>query len=345
MGFGCGQGKATSMCSRACEPVIQCVGNGDAVSSLVVGSVALDTVETPFGRAENALGGTAVFFSVAASLFTDVQLVGVVGDDFPDAAVDTLAGRSVDISGLQRRHGETFRWVGQYDYDMNVAHTLDTQLNVFASFHPAIPEHYRDARFVFLGNIDPELQLEVLRQVRRPVLTALDTMNFWIEGKRKALSAVIAQVDAVLINEAEIREYTGCYNVLAAARKLRAAGPRYVVVKRGEYGALLFADDDIFVIPAFPTWEVRDTTGAGDSFAGGFLGYLDTCGSIDTESLRAAVAYGTVVASFTVEDFSIHGLLRATAETLRERVERLAEITRIDLPVRPFRTQLVSKGV
>jgi sugar/nucleoside kinase (ribokinase family) len=314
------------------------------VSSLVVGSVALDTVETPFGRAENALGGTAVFFSVAASLFTRVQLVGVVGDDFPNDGVEVLSGRGVDVSGLQRRHGETFRWVGQYDYDMNTAHTLDTRLNVFASFHPTIPEHYRDARFVFLGNIDPDLQLEVLRQVRRPALTALDTMNFWIEGKREALKSVIGQVDAVLINEAEIREYTGHYNVLSAARELQAAGPRYIAVKRGEYGVLLFADDDIVAIPAYPTWDVRDTTGAGDSFAGGFLGYLDTCASLDAETLRAAAVYGTVVASFTVEDFSINGLLRATADSVRERVERLAEITRIELPA-AVRPRLVSEGV
>jgi sugar/nucleoside kinase (ribokinase family) len=315
------------------------------VSSLVVGSVALDTVETPFGRAEDALGGTAVFFSVAASLFTEVQLVGVVGDDFPDDAITSLAGRGVDVAGLQRRPGETFRWVGQYDYDMNIAHTLDTRLNVFASFHPTIPEHYRQARFVFLGNIDPELQLEVLRQVHRPVLTALDTMNFWIQGKRETLGEVIAQVDAVLINEAEVREYTGRHNVLVAARALQAEGPRYVIVKRGEYGALLFAEDEMFAIPAYPTFDVRDTTGAGDSFAGGFLGYLDTCSRVDPDSLRAAVAYGTVVASFTVEDFSIHGLLRATAQTLRERIERLAELTRIELTATAYRTQLVSEGV
>lgn len=315
------------------------------MSSLVVGSVALDTVETPFGRADNALGGTAVFFSVAASMFTKVQLVGVVGDDFPDDAINVLTARRVDVTGLQRQHGETFRWVGEYGYDMNVAHTLDTRLNVFATFHPTIPDHYRDARFVFLGNIDPELQLEVLRQVRQPVLTALDTMNFWIEGKRDALAAVIAQVDAVLINEAEIREYTGHYNLLAAAGELQRAGPRYIVVKRGEYGAVLFADDELFVVPAFPTWEVRDTTGAGDTFAGGFLGYLDTCEHVTAEALRAAVVYGTVVASFTVEDFSINGLLRATAETLRERIGRLSQITRIELPAAAYVPQLVSEGV
>jgi sugar/nucleoside kinase (ribokinase family) len=314
------------------------------VSSLVVGSIAFDTVETPFGRVENALGGTAVFFSVAASLFTHVQLVGVVGDDFSDEVVEKLGRRGVDLAGLQRRHGETFRWVGQYDYDMNVAHTLDTQLNVFETFHPTIPEHYRDAKFVFLGNIDPELQLEVLRQVRNPVLTTLDTMNFWIEGKRDALTQVIQQVDAVLINEGEIREYTGEYNVLRAARALQQLGPRHIVVKRGEYGSMLFSGDDVFLAPAFPTFDVRDTTGAGDSFAGGFVGYLESCPSLDLEHLREAVVYGTVMASFTVEDFSIHGLLRANPSTLRERYTQLAGMTRIDLS-RITEPELVREGV
>ncbi len=313
------------------------------MSTLVVGSVALDTVETPFGRAENALGGTAVFFSVAASLFTDVQLVGVVGDDFPQDAVQQLEERGVDVTGLQRRHGETFRWVGQYDFDMNVAHTLDTRLNVFETFHPTIPDHYRDARYVFLGNIDPELQLDVLRQVHRPKLTALDTMNFWIAGKRDELTDVIRQVDAVLINEGEIREYTGKYNVLAAARALQALGPRHIVVKRGEYGSVLFSDEDIFLAPAYPTFEVRDTTGAGDSFAGGFLGYLDTCPLLDQDALRAATVFGTIVASFAVEDFSITGLLRANQNSVRERFERLARITRIELP-RIQKPALVHEG-
>ena len=315
------------------------------MSSLVVGSVALDTVETPFGRAENALGGTAVFFSLAAGLFTDVQLVGVVGEDFPDEGIELLQGRGVDLAGLQRQSGRTFRWVGEYDYDMNVAHTLDTRLNVFETFHPTIPEHYRDARFVFLGNIDPDLQLEVLAQVRKPVLTALDTMNFWIEGKKEALTEVIRQVDAVLINEGEIREYTGRYNVLEASRALQALGPRYVLVKRGEYGAVMFAGDEIFVVPAFPTFEVRDTTGAGDSFAGGFIGYLDSCGSLDAGSVRAAAVYGTVLASYTVEDFSVEGLLRADRDSMRRRFARLAEITRIDVPVATQERDLVTEGV
>lgn len=313
------------------------------MSSLVVGSVALDTVETPFGRVENALGGTAMYFALAASLFAKVQLVGVVGDDFPVAGVSLLKERGVDLSGLQRKHGETFRWVGEYDYDMNVAHTLDTRLNVFETFHPTIPEHYCDAPFVFLGNIDPELQLDVLRQVQKPQLTALDTMNFWIRLKKDALTRVVEQVDAVLINEGEIREYTGRYNVLEAAREIQALGPRYVVVKRGEYGAALFADDDLFLVPAFPTVHVRDTTGAGDSFAGGFMGYLDSCTTIGPAELRRASVFGTVLASFTVEDFSVDGLRRATREAMEERYHRLAEISYID--VSTASRDLVSEGV
>jgi sugar/nucleoside kinase (ribokinase family) len=274
-----------------------------------------------------------------------VQLVGVVGDDFPPSAVEILESRGVDLSGLQRRSGETFRWVGQYDYDMNVAHTLDTRLNVFETFHPDLPQHYRDADFLFLGNIDPELQLEVLTQVRDPRLIALDTMNFWIEGKREELTRVIRRVDAVLINEGEIREYTGHYNTLEAARALLALGPRHVIVKRGEYGAVLFSGDEIFLVPAYPTWEVRDTTGAGDSFAGAFLGYLDRAGSLDAADLKAAVVYGSVVASFTVEDFSVHGLLRADEASMADRYTRLAEITRIDVPVTFGELELVREGV
>lgn len=315
------------------------------MSSLVVGSVAFDTVETPFGRVENALGGTAVFFSIAASLFTDVKLVGVVGNDFPADAVEQLQQRGVDLEGLQRRQGETFRWVGQYDYDMNVAHTLDTQLNVFETFRPTIPQHYRDAQFVFLGNIDPELQLEVLQQVRQPRFTALDTMNYWISSKKEALTQVIRHVDCVLINEGEIREYTGKYNVHEAAHSLQKLGPRYIVVKRGEYGAVLFAGDYVFLAPAFPTWDVRDTTGAGDSFAGGFLGYLDSMSALDLDALRAAVVYGTIVASFTVEDFSIRGLLKATPDTLMERYHRLADMTRIHTPAVLQQVSLITEGV
>jgi sugar/nucleoside kinase (ribokinase family) len=302
-------------------------------------------VETPFGRAEDALGGTAVYFSLAAGRFTRVQLVGVVGQDFPREGIELLRGMDVDLSGLQRQPGETFRWVGTYDYDMNVAHTLDTRLNVFETFHPTIPEHYRDARLVFLGNIDPELQLEVLRQVRRPTFVALDTMNFWIERKKEALTQVVGEVDAVLLNESEIRQYTGRYSVFEAARELQRLGPACIVVKRGEYGALLFAGDDIFLVPAYPTGEVRDPTGAGDSFAGGFIGYLDSCASLDLDSLRAGAVYGTVLASFTVEDFSVRRLQRATEEAVRDRILHLAQMTRIEAPRPSTQRDLIPEGV
>jgi len=315
------------------------------VSTLVVGSVALDTVETPFGRADNVLGGTAMYFSLAASLFTDVNLVGVVGEDFPGEALQTLQERRIDLAGLQRRSGETFRWVGQYDFDMNVAHTLDTQLNVFETFHPTIPDHYRDSRFVFLGNIHPSLQLEVLAQVTKPEFVALDTMNFWISGAKDELTQVMRRVDAVIINEGEIREYTEEYNVLEAARHILELGPRYVVLKRGEYGAILFEGDRIFAAPAFPTWDVRDTTGAGDSFAGGFVGYLDSCQSLDHASFRSAVVYGSCLASFTVEDFSIRGLMKASRQSLRDRYLHLADITHIEAPSPIQERDLVSEGV
>jgi sugar/nucleoside kinase (ribokinase family) len=284
-------------------------------------------------------------FSLAASLFTDVRLVGVVGQDFPQEAVQLLRARNVDLEGLQWREGETFRWVGEYDFDMNVAHTLDTRLNVFETFHPTLPDAYRDSDLIFLGNIAPTLQLEVLRQVDKPRLTCLDTMNFWISGMKDALDRVVEHVDAVLINEGEIREYTGQYNVLEAATRLLERGPRYIVVKRGEYGAVLFTEDDVFMVPAFPTWEVRDTTGAGDSFAGGFVGSLDAVGAIDASAMRAAMVFGSVVASYTVEDFSINGLLRATPDGLAERYARLAEITRIDASVHFNPRDLVAEGV
>lgn len=315
------------------------------MSSLVVGSIALDTVQTPFGRVENALGGTAIYFSLAASLATHVCLVGVVGEDFPGDVVRMLEERNIDCAGLQRREGETFQWVGSYDYDMNVAHTLDTRLNVFETFRPVLPDSYRDARIVFLGNIDPELQLDVLNQTHEPQLTALDTMNFWIERKTEALTAVLRKVDVVLINEAEIREYSGRYNILEAAREVQKLGPQCVVIKRGEYGVIMFNGDTVYVVPAYPTWEVRDTTGAGDSFAGGFLGYLDACPTITEDDLRVALVYGTATASFTVEDFSVNGVLRATPAGLLERCQRLADITRIDMPASFSPRDLVTEGV
>ncbi|MFW6054164.1 MAG: PfkB family carbohydrate kinase, partial [Persicimonas sp.] len=244
------------------------------MSLLVVGSVAFDTVETPFGKVEEALGGSALYFSTSASYFTDVNLVAVVGEDFPDETVDFLASRGVDLDGLKHTDGETFRWKGKYGYDLNEAITLDTQLNVFGDFHPELPESYKNASHVFLANIDPELQLEVLEQVEDPEFVALDTMNFWIEGKRDALLDVLARVDMAVFNETEARQLAGEANIVKAAQSILAMGPSFIAVKRGEYGALLFTERDTFFAPAYPLESVFDPTGAGDTFAGGLLGYI-----------------------------------------------------------------------
>lgn len=291
------------------------------MSIVVVGSVALDTVETPFGKVDGALGGSAVYFSLAASHYADVRLVGVVGTDFPAECVELLRQRRVDVAGLRYEPGETFRWAGRYDYNLNDCQTLDTRLNVFATFRPRLPEAYRDAGVVFLANIDPALQLEVLGQVRRPWLTAMDTMNYWIAGKRELVTEVMRAVDLVLVNEAELRQYAGTYSLHAAARQVLALGPRAVVVKKGENGAVVFAEGVYFVAPAYPVTEVRDPTGAGDSFAGGLLGHLANQGQLTPAALRRALVHGSVVASFTVEDFSVRRLLTIDG-LLRHRARR-----------------------
>jgi len=298
---------------------------------LVVGSVALDTVETPFGKVTDALGGSAVYFALAASLYTPVALVGVVGEDFPARYLEWLRQRPIDLRGLQVRPGRTFRWVGWYDYDLNHAHTLETHLNVFADFQPDLPADYRRARFVFLANIDPDLQLRVLDQVERPELVVVDSMNYWIAHKRAALTRVLERADIVTLNEAEVREYAQHPVLLTAARRILALGPRALVVKKGEYGCVLFANDHYFVAPAYPLDDVRDPTGAGDSFAGGFLGYLARSNRVNLDTIRRAVVMGTVVASFTVEDFSINRLEKVTPEEIRLRTEELREFTRFVL--------------
>ncbi len=242
---------------------------------LVVGSVALDSVETPFGKVQEALGGSATYFSYSASFFTRVRLVAVVGQDFPETHLRLLEDRGVDIGGLQVASGRTFRWTGEYGYDLNEAKTLDTQLNVFAEFRPELDEDRGRVPYLFLANIDPELQLEVLHQMKeRPRLVALDTMNFWIQGKRDALRRVLAEVDVVTVNDGEARRLASEPNLIRAARAISAMGPRTVIVKRGEYGALLMTDGALFFVPAYPLESVYDPTGAGDTFAGGFMGYL-----------------------------------------------------------------------
>ncbi len=300
------------------------------MSLLVVGSVALDSVETPFGKVVDALGGTASYFSLAASHFTEPKIVGIVGDDFPREWIDLFKRRKVDLAGLEVVPGKTFRWAGRYNYDLNTAHTLDTQLNVFSDFHPKLPAEYRNSRLVFLGNIHPDLQLEVLGQTSAK-LTVLDSMNFWIERNRESLTRVIEKVDVVLLNEAEVRQYARTHNLLVAARRILELGPKAIIVKKGEYGALLISRErEIFMAPAFPLESVKDPTGAGDSFAGGFLGSLAASRDLTPAGIRKAMIYGSVVASFTVEDFSVNRLLSVTREEIAERYDQFKRLTFFD---------------
>lgn len=294
---------------------------------LVIGSVAFDSVETPFGRGDDVLGGSATYFSTSASFFTGVQLVAVVGEDFPEEPKTFLSSRGVDLAGLQTLPGETFRWKGRYGYDLNEAQTLETHLNVFETFHPQLPESYRKAEYVFLANIDPELQLEVLNQVERPKLIACDTMNFWIEGKREALVRTLGHVDILIINEAEVRQLAGEANLVKASRAVLAMGPKTLVVKRGEYGVLVFTEHSIFSAPAYPLEEVFDPTGAGDTFAGGFMGYLAATNNLSDETIRKATVFGSVMASFTVEDFSLDRLRKLSWPEVEERFRRFQALT------------------
>jgi sugar/nucleoside kinase (ribokinase family) len=298
---------------------------------LVVGSVALDSVETPFGKVQEALGGSATYFSYSASFFTQVRLVAAVGEDFPEAHLRLLADRGVDITGLQTAKGRTFRWSGQYGYDLNEAKTLDTQLNVFATFRPTLADRLRRTPFLFLANIDPELQLDVLSQMKeRPRLVALDTMNFWIQGKQEALRRVLAEVDVVTINDGEARQLASEPNLIRAARAIAGLGPRTVVVKRGEYGALMLTDGAFFFVPAYPLESVYDPTGAGDTFAGGFMGYLAAQERVDAAAMRRALAYGSVMASFTVEDFSLKRLTRLKPADIAERYAAFHDLIRLE---------------
>ncbi len=303
------------------------------MSILVVGSVALDTVQTPFGRADDALGGSATFFSAAASLFGPVELVGVVGSDYPVDALSFLAERGVDLAGLERAEGESFRWSGVYSYDLNQRDTLETRLGVFSEFDPKIPEGFRDAEWVFLGNIDPELQLNVLDQVHAPKFVACDTMNLWIDIKRDHLLKLLERVDLLLVNDGEARQLSGDFNLARAARWILQRGPRYLIIKKGEHGAILFTPSSTFFAPGYPLEEVFDPTGAGDAFAGGFMGYLAQQGRTDDGDLRRAVIYGSVLGSFACERFSVERLKDLTQEEVEERVRHFREMTTFELPV------------
>jgi len=297
---------------------------------LIVGSVAYDSVRTPFGEARNVLGGAASYASVSASFFSPVRLVGVVGEDFAYDHVAQLAHHDIDLAGLQRAPGKTFRWSGYYEYDLNQAHTTATELNVFQDFLPDLPDNYRDTPFVFLANIDPALQLSVLDQVRRPKLVACDTMNFWIEGARDKLLEVLARCDIALMNDAEVRQLSGESNLIAAGRRVLDLGPGVVIIKKGEHGSVMISRDSYFVAPGYPLEEVRDPTGAGDTFAGGLIGHLARCGETNDIALRRAIICGSVMASFAVEDFSLRRLFRLTPEEIAERYHELTTITHFE---------------
>jgi sugar/nucleoside kinase (ribokinase family) len=300
------------------------------MSILVVGSVAYDTVETPFGRAEKVLGGSASFFAVAASFFAPVNLVAVVGDDFGEKPLSAFKGRPIDLEGLERTAGKTFHWQGKYSYDLNARETVCTDLNVFEFFKPRIPDRYRRSEHVFLGNIDPVLQRQVLDQVDRPKVVACDTMNFWITGKPDELRKTLAVVDVLLINDAEARQLSGEWNVVKAARAIRAMGPRTLVIKKGEHGVLMFSDEGSFAAPAYPLEDVFDPTGAGDTFAGGFLGYLAGCPAMDEASLRRAVIMGSTLASFCVEAFSLDRLLTLSRPEIDARYRLFKRLTHFE---------------
>jgi sugar/nucleoside kinase (ribokinase family) len=292
--------------------------------------VALDTVETPRGRAEEALGGAALYFALAASFFGPVRMVGVVGADFPRGMLDELRQRGIDLAGVEEAPGPTFRWTGRYHEDVNVRDTLHLDLGVFADFRPRLPEAYRDSQYVFLANIDPVLQASVLDQLHAPGLVGCDTMNHWIVESRPALTSLLGRVGILVINDEEARLLSGERNVVRAAAKILEMGPKAVLIKRGEYGVIQFAGGTVFAVPAFPLEEVTDPTGAGDCFAGGFMGELARCGDHSPGSLRRAIVYGSVMGSFVVEDFGPRRLLQLTRDEVERRYRQFVSLTDID---------------
>ncbi len=293
---------------------------------LVVGSIALDSVKTPFGEVEDALGGSAVYFSYVASFFNSVRLVGVVGSDFPKAHIELLRKRGIDLKGLTIDRGRTFRWKGQYGYDLNVAQTIYTHLNVFAHFKPKIPSEYHRTKYVFLANIDPNLQRDVLRQINSPDLIACDSMNYWIENERAALKRLLKRVHIFFANDREAREFSGEHNLLKASRYIFSCGPEIVIIKKGEHGVLCASRNYLFSFPAYILEDPFDPTGAGDTFAGGFMGYLSKVKKLNEMTLRKATAYGTILASFVVEDFSIRRLSRLRLRDIKNRYIRFKNL-------------------
>ena len=301
------------------------------MSLLVVGSIALDSVATPFGETADAPGGSAMFFAAAGCLLHPVQVVGVIGSDYPLGVLKQLEARGVDLTGVEQVSGESFRWKAKYSYDLSSRETLDTRLGVFAEFHPKIPAGFKQARYVFLGNIDPGLQLGVLDQVDAPVLVACDTMNYWINSKRDLLLELLRHIDILMVNDTEARELSSDWNIYRAARWILGRGPKRVVIKQGEHGALLVDADSTFKVPAYPLQEVFDPTGAGDAFAGGFMAYLARSDDRSTAALRRAMVYGAAMGSFAVEAFGIQGFEQVTAADVRARVRAFKDLVHFDL--------------
>jgi sugar/nucleoside kinase (ribokinase family) len=297
------------------------------VTIVVVGSIAFDTVETPYGRAEGVLGGSAAYFALAASFFAPVRVVAVVGEDFPPEEIEFLRARGIDLAGLEVAPGRTFRWHGRYHEDMNRRDTLELELNVFADFRPKLPQSYRDSDICFLGNIQPGLQRGVLEQLSRPRLVAADTMNHWILDARSELEELLRHCEILTVNDEEARLLSGERNVVRAARRILEMGPRSVLVKRGEYGVLHFSADSVFAVPAYPLEQVFDPTGAGDTFAGGFVGALARDGDFSAAAVRRAIVYGSVLASFVVEDFSVERLRRLSYEEIERRYRQFVALT------------------
>jgi sugar/nucleoside kinase (ribokinase family) len=301
------------------------------MSLLVVGSIALDSIFTPFGETADTLGGSAVYFSVAGSLLHPVQVVGVIGSDYPQAELQRLASRGIDWSGVEQAQGESFRWKGKYSYDLQSRETLETRLGVFADFQPKLPAPFRSAQFLFLGNIDPELQLGVLTQVERPSLVVCDTMNYWIQRKKTALLDLLRLVDVLMVNDSEARELSGDWNIHRAGRWILKQGPKRVVIKQGEHGALLIEPTRTFYVPAFPLESVFDPTGAGDAFAGGFMAYLARAKAVTEDNVRRAMVYGAAMGSYAVEQFGIRGFEQVSRADVEARVRAFQDLTHVSL--------------
>ncbi|MCH2043376.1 MAG: PfkB family carbohydrate kinase [Saprospiraceae bacterium] len=313
------------------------------MSLLVLGTVAFDTIETPIDKADRIIGGAGTYISWSASNFyNNIRLVSVIGDDFPQDELDALNKRGVDLEGLEKREGErSFYWAGRYDQDMNSRETLVTELNVLGDFNPELPESYKDVEYLMLGNFAPAVQMQIIEQIpNRPKLVALDTMNFWIESAMDDLKKVLQKIDILIINDEEARLLSGTYSLVKAARIIRAMGPKYLVIKKGEHGALLFHGEETFFVPALPLEEVFDPTGAGDSFAGGFMGYLASAGDSSFEAMKRALVYGSVVASFCVEKFGISRLKEITEDDLRARVDKFFRLMHVPVLVDDVYTSL-----